>query len=174
MKILLAALAAIASVFTGCSSASYSKTVEQLDLQRFMGTWYVIAGRFTFLEKGAHNAVEIYRWNEAKQQIDIEFTFNKDSLAGPVKEIPQTATIFNQQTNAHWKVSPFWPLRFDYLVVAVDADYQWTAIGVPSQNYLWIMARTAQLADPELKNILTKLTELGYRTDELVYVKHDS
>lgn len=172
MKTILLALATLSSVLTGCSSATYNKTVEQLDLQRFMGTWYVIAGRFTFLEKGAHNAVEIYTWNEEEQRIDIEFSFNKDSLNGPVKEIPQTATIFNQQTKAHWKVSPFWPLRFDYLVVAVDPEYQWTAIGVPSQNYLWIMARSAVIAEAELEKIISKLSELGYRTDDLVFVKH--
>ena len=32
------------------------KTVEKVDLERFMGDWYVIANIPTFLEKGAHNA----------------------------------------------------------------------------------------------------------------------
>ena len=34
------------------------KPVEYVDLDRFMGDWYVIANIPTFLEKGAHNAVE--------------------------------------------------------------------------------------------------------------------
>ena len=33
-------------------------TVAQMDLQRFMGDWYVIANIPTFIERGAHNAVE--------------------------------------------------------------------------------------------------------------------
>jgi apolipoprotein D and lipocalin family protein len=32
-----------------------------VDLERFMGDWYVIANIPTFIEKGAHNAVEGYQ-----------------------------------------------------------------------------------------------------------------
>ncbi len=161
------------AICCGCTGNSYQKTVEHVAIDRFMGTWYVITGRFTFLESGAHNAVEIYSWNEAKQRIDIDFRFNKDSLSGKEKKIPQTARIVDSQTNAHWKVSPFWPLSFDYLVIALDADYQWTAIGVPSQKYLWIMARTPSLTEEVLSNILQQLSANGYRTDSLVVVPHN-
>ena len=33
------------------------KTVDYVDLERFMGDWYVIANIPTFIEKGAVNAV---------------------------------------------------------------------------------------------------------------------
>jgi apolipoprotein D and lipocalin family protein len=35
-------------------------TVNYVDIERFMGPWYVIASIPTVLEKGAHNAVETY------------------------------------------------------------------------------------------------------------------
>jgi lipocalin len=37
------------------------KPVEKVDLQRFMGPWYVIASIPSALEKKAYNAVETYR-----------------------------------------------------------------------------------------------------------------
>ena len=40
------------------------KTVAHVDLPRFMGDWYVIANIPTFIEKGAHNAMESYRLDE--------------------------------------------------------------------------------------------------------------
>ena len=40
------------------------ETVDYVDLERFMGDWYVIASIPTFIEKGAHNAVESYRLAE--------------------------------------------------------------------------------------------------------------
>ena len=40
------------------------QTVSYVDLDRFMGDWYVIANIPTFLEKGAHNAVERYDLND--------------------------------------------------------------------------------------------------------------
>jgi apolipoprotein D and lipocalin family protein len=67
----------------GCSSVDYNQTITKLDKDRFMKKWYVIAGRFTFLEKGAHNAVEIYSWNAKEDRIDIDFYFNKNSFDGP-------------------------------------------------------------------------------------------
>ena len=38
-------------------------TVAKVDLKRFMGDWYVIANIPTFIEKGAHNAIESYAMN---------------------------------------------------------------------------------------------------------------
>jgi len=33
----------------GCSSVDYTHTVNSVDLNRFMGDWYVVAGRTTFV-----------------------------------------------------------------------------------------------------------------------------
>ncbi len=146
------------------------ETVANVNLDRFMGKWYVIAGRFTFVEKGAHNAIEIYTYNQKKQRIDIAFTFRKDSFNGKLKSLPQKAWIINKKTNAHWKVRPFWPLKFDYLVLALDPNYQWVAIGVPSQKYLWIMARTPHFS--EVDQVLSQLVTKGYDISRLVEVPH--
>ena len=56
---ILAPLAALLA--QACSQPPAIATVEQLDLERFMGDWYVIASIPTFIERGAHNAVETYR-----------------------------------------------------------------------------------------------------------------
>ena len=149
----------------GCSSMSYNKTVAHVDRDRFMGKWYVIAARATFLEKGAHNSVEIYKWNEKDQRIDIDFTFRKDGFDGKLKSIPQKAWIINKETNAQWKVQPFWPLKFDYLVVDMDPDYQWVVIGVPNQNYAWIMARDWKMADAQYDLIIKSLQDKQYQVE---------
>ncbi len=155
----------------GCSTTGNNvKTVEKVEIDKFMGDWYVLAGRFTFLEKEVHNGLERYTWNQDKKQIDVDFTYNKGSLTGPKKSIPQKAWIYNQVTNAHWKVSPMWPLKFDYLIVAMDTNYRWTAIGVPDQKYLWIMARDWKNPEPIIKEALSKLNENGYNTKDLVHV----
>jgi apolipoprotein D and lipocalin family protein len=161
-----------------CGCASLSKddlrkmTVPQVDIPRFMGNWYVLAGRFTFLEKEVHNALEVYTWNEEKRRVDIAFDYNRGSLTGPVKKIPQKGWIYNTDTNAHWKVSPVWPIKADYLVVALAEDYSWTAIGVPSQKYLWIMARSFEKPEATVAAAVEALKKAGYRHDGLVLVPH--
>lgn len=157
----------------GCTTTEESlKTVESVDLQRFMGDWYVLAGRFTFLEKDVNNALERYSWNPEEDRIDVDFTYNKGSLTGSKIALPQKAWVFNKTTKAHWKVSPFWPLKFDYLIVALDEHYAWTAIGVPDQKYLWIMARDWKNPQPTIDAAVKRLKEFGYNTNNMVTVPH--
>ncbi len=47
------------------------KTAEKAEINKFMGEWYVLAGRFTFLEKDVHNGLETYSWNQEKERIDV-------------------------------------------------------------------------------------------------------
>ncbi len=148
------------------------KTVKKVDIKKFMGPWYVLAGRFTFLEKDVHNGVERYNWNEEKNCIEVDFTFNQGSFSGPKRSIPQTAWIFNQSTKAHWKVSPLWPFKFNYLIIALEKNYSWTAIGVPDQKYLWIMARDWKNPETTVEEAMKRLNEIGYDTKNLVRVPH--
>ena len=160
-------------LFLGCTSTgTYMKTVDKVDIQKFMGDWYVLAGRFTPLEKNVHNALESYTWNVEKNRIDIGFTYNKGDFDGKLKSIPQKGWIEDQISKAHWKVSPLWPFKFDYLIVDLAEDYSWTAIGVPSQNYLWIMARDWQDQDSIVAEAVKRLNAKGYKTTDLILVPH--
>lgn len=158
------------SLMMGCATVPNTQTVTSVDISRFMGKWYVITGRTSFLEKGAHNSVEIYTWNAEEKRIDIDFSFREDSFSGKVKKLPQKGWIENEQTNAHWKIQPFWPLKFNYYIVGLDENYQWTAIGVPDQKYLWIMARTPQISDELRQLILERLKKANYDTANLIEV----
>ncbi len=144
----------------------YRKTVDQVELPKFMGEWYVWAGRTTFFENGAHNGVDKYTWNEKENRIDVVYTFRKDGFEGKLKKITQKAWVENKSTNAHWKVQPFWPLKFDYLVLALDPNYQWVAIGVSNGAYLWIMGRRPQASDSELAEIILQVKNLDYPVQE--------
>jgi apolipoprotein D and lipocalin family protein len=161
-------------LLTMFNAFAYNKTVDFVDMERFMGDWYVVAGRFTMFEKNMFNAVETYKWNAKEQRIDIGFTYNQGSFTGPVRSIPQKGWIHNSETNAHWKVSPFWPLRLDYLIIGLAADYEWTVIGVPNEKYVWIMSRNPQLPKETIKTIIDELDGNGYNTRRIIYVEHDT
>lgn len=173
MKILSQSLTALlGGLVLGCSSHTYDKTVQKVDRDRFMGSWYVQAGRFTVFEKDAYNSVEVYTWNEKEKRIDIDFHFNQGKLDGPRKDIPQKAWIENEETNAHWKVQPIWPLRFNYLIIALDPNYEWTAIGVPDEKYLWVMSRDPHISRSKVDTILKELDGQGYSVKDIQYVEH--
>jgi len=54
------------------------KTVEYVDIDKFMGDWYVIANIPTFIEKEASNAIESYKLDK-EGNIATTFTFFKNS-----------------------------------------------------------------------------------------------
>jgi apolipoprotein D and lipocalin family protein len=142
-------------------------TVSKVEISRFMGQWYVIANIPTFLEKNAFNATEKYTWNQDAQRIDIDFRFNKNSFDGPEKKIPQKAFIYNTQTNAEWRVQPFWPLKFAYLIVGLADDYSDTIIGVPDRGHVWIMARTPKISETRYNELVEKVKSFGYDITQL-------
>ncbi|MFG1492599.1 lipocalin family protein [Halobacteriovorax sp. ZH4_bin.1] len=158
----------------GCSSTTYEKTVDYVDIDRFMGDWYVLAARGTFLEDGQHNSIETYTWNEEENRIDVNFVFNKDAFDGEKEVLKQKAWIEDSKTNAHWKIQLFWPLKFDYLVIALDPKYEWVAIGVPNEKYLWIMSRkySKDYASKIVARAIRELDSLGYSTRDLVLIPH--
>ena len=164
----------VLSVALNACAHAYDRTVAHVDRDRFMGSWYVMAGRFTFLEKDVFNSVEKYTWNEAEQRIDIDFSYRKGSLTGELKKYPQKGFIQNHETNATWKVSPFWPLKFTYLIIALDPDYEWTAIGVPNQHYLWIMAKSPMISKTKIREAIETVRSLNYSVEDIVYVEHEA
>ncbi|MDC0089692.1 lipocalin family protein [Porticoccaceae bacterium] len=172
MKIFRLVAAAITiTLLTACSSQPPMATVDKVDLQRFMGDWYVIANIPTFLEQGAHNPVESYALN-ADGTIATTFTFNADSFEGEKKIYHPKGFIRNTESNAEWGMQFIWPIKADYRIVYLDDDYQYTVIGRNSRDYVWIMARNAQIPDQIYGELRDFVIDLGYDPELLQKAPH--
>jgi len=160
-------LAMLASVFllAGCQSIQPIFTVSDVDLERFMGDWYVIANIPTWLEQGAHNAVESYRL-DADGNVATEFRFRADAFDGPEKVYRPTGYV-QDASNALWDMQFVWPLRAEYRIVYVDPDYQRTIIGRSARDYVWLMARSPQLHPTEFAELERIVAEVGYDPAQL-------
>jgi apolipoprotein D and lipocalin family protein len=147
---------------TGCASRPPTMpTVDRVDLDRFMGDWYVIANIPTAIEKGAHNAVESYRLDD-DGTIATTFTFRDGSFDGPEKAYHPRGFVRDQESNAVWGMQFVWPIKAEYLVIYLDEDYSKTVIGRSKRDYVWIMAREPRMAEDEYREILDYLSGLGY------------
>ena len=147
--------------------------VDYVDLERFMGDWYVIATIPTFLEKDAFNPVETYQLS-SDGSIATTFTFNKGGLNGPEKIYRPRGFIEDKRTNAIWGMQFIWPIRADYRIVYLDDDYQQTIIGRNNRDYVWIMARTPTISQEDYSNLVTLVGALGYDLDALRKSNHSS
>ena len=112
----------------GCANTPPIDTVEQIDLERFMGDWYVIAHIPTFIEKQAYNAIESYQLNE-DGTIATTFTFNKGAFDGKPKKYQPKGFVRDTGSNAVWGMQFIWPIKAEYRVVHLDPDYSQTIIG---------------------------------------------
>jgi len=112
----------------GCTSHPPMPTVDYVNLNRFMGDWYVIANIPTFIETEAHNAIESYRLN-ADGTVATTFTFNDGSFTGEQKVYRPRGFILDTTTNATWGMRFIWPIKADYRVVYLDENYNQTIIG---------------------------------------------
>jgi apolipoprotein D and lipocalin family protein len=150
------------SLLTACAAKEAEmRTVDYVDLERFMGDWYVIANIPTFLEKGAHNAVENYELND-DGTIATTFTFRADSFDGKPKKFTPKGFVTNTETNATWGMRFIWPIKADYRIVYVDDDYSMTIIGRQKRDFVWIMARQPEISDSDYDRLLGIVESLGY------------
>ena len=152
----------IAAVFLiGCSSHEPLKTVEYVDLDRFMGDWYVIANIPTAIEKDAFNAVETYRMDE-DGSIDTTFTFRKGGFDGKKKQYHPRGFVRDKQSNAEWGMQFIWPIKADYRIIYVDDDYQLTVIGRTKRDYVWVMARDWSIPEHSFDAMMEIIANAGY------------
>ena len=167
-KLILATLAAL--LLAGCAADRPDmKTVDQVDIDRFMGPWYVIANIPMFLEKEAYNAVETYTRNE-DGTIATNFTFRKGAFDGKDKEYNLKGFIRDDPSNARWGMQFVWPIKADYRIVYLDDDYKTTIIGRQKRDYVWIMARTPAISDLEYDQLVAYVDSIGYDTSKLTRV----
>ncbi|HSG96745.1 MAG TPA: lipocalin family protein [Woeseiaceae bacterium] len=161
--LLLGCLLALA----GCAAKGPEmKTVSYVDLERFMGDWYVIANIPTFLEKGAHNAVENYALDD-DGTINTTFTFRADSFDGKEKRYNPRGFVLDTETNALWGMRFVWPIKGDYRIVYLDDDYSRTVIARQKRDFVWIMAREPRIPEDEYDKIVEFVESIGYDVSKL-------
>ena len=160
-------LICIMFLFTACSSKNPPlQTVEKVDLERYLGTWYEIARYEHFFEKDCKNVTANYSMmNEDTIKVinrctKIQTNEKKEALG---------RAYATDNTNSKLKVSFFRPFYGDYWVLMLDENYKYAVVGTPSREYLWILARTSKLDEKIKKDILKKLPSLGFDTSKLIW-----
>jgi apolipoprotein D and lipocalin family protein len=144
-----------------CGSPPPIRIATAVDLERFMGDWYVIANIPTWIERDAHNAVESYRLAQ-DGTVATTFSFRRGSFEGELKTYHPTGYILDRKSNAVWGMQFLWPIQADYRIVFVDESYSQTVIGRTARDYVWLMARTPEISDSDYQRFVTLIAQEGY------------
>jgi apolipoprotein D and lipocalin family protein len=145
-------------------------TVKELDLNRYLGTWYEIARFPHSFEKNLVGVTATYSLKEDGMIKVLNEGF-KNTLDGERSKAIGKAKIPNKLEPGKLKVSFFWIFYADYYVLELDAEnYQYVMIGSSSDKYFWILSRTPQM-DPQIYNmLLDKACKRGYNLKKLYKV----
>jgi len=166
-------IALVALLLAACRADEHPPLAlaKDVDLARFMGDWYVIANIPTFIEKGAHDAIESYRLAE-DGTIETTFTFRDGGFDGKPKRYTPRGFVREGTGNAVWGMQFVWPVKADYRIAYLDAEYTQTVIGREARDYVWIMARQPAMTDADYERLLGFAASQGYDVDRIRKVPH--
>lgn len=134
-------------------------SVENIDLQRYAGTWYEQASFPMYFQRNcARNTTANYR---LLPEGEIEVinrcektngeTLQAEGLAKPSGNGPAELKV--RFAPSFLSFLPF--VWADYWVIALDTDYRWAVVGTPNREYLWILTRDKEIS----KDLLGQLSE---------------
>ncbi|KJF44212.1 lipocalin [Draconibacterium sediminis] len=148
-----------------------NSVVKELDLEKYLGTWYEIARYDHRFERGMVGVTANYSLR-SDGKIKVVNSGYQNTLDGEYSEAIGKAKIPDPENEpAKLKVSFFWIFYGDYYVLELDEDYQWAVIGSSSDKYLWILNRTPQMAPAVYNDLLKRIADRGYDTSALIKVK---
>ncbi len=165
--------AGIAFAFHSCGSTIPKKAtaISNFDKAKYLGKWYEIARLDHKWEKNLNNVTAEYSLND-------DGTIKVDNKGYNVKKAKWEESIgkakfVGEDTVGMLKVSFFGPFYSGYNVVAIDTEYKYVLVVGESLKYMWILSRETSIPESVKTDFLMKAREIGYKTSELVWVKHD-
>jgi len=167
MKILLAVLTAL--LFSTHAHALVA--VPYVDTYRFLGTWYEVAKYpNNFQTNCVASKVTYTLWEEGVIRINnlcleqdgkIVQSIGKAYIEDPASNAQLKVQFFFKMINLDWLQGSVW-------VVALDENYQYVVISDPTQNLLWILARTPTLDEQTYQRILNQLEGQGFDLNRII------
>lgn len=167
-------LVAILAVFvTACTGAPEGvKVVSGFELDRYLGTWYEIARLDHPFERGLSNITANYSLRDDGGVKVINRGYNVEKQEWD--EADGKAYFVGDEDIGQLKVSFFGPFYGGYNVIELDKEgYEYSMVAGPDRSYLWILSRTPTMNPDVLQGLIAKARELGFATDELIFVEHD-
>lgn len=160
------AIVAVSAPLARCAENSPMQPVTHVDLQRYMGDWYVIASIPSFFERHAYNAVESYALLP-DGRIQTTFRYRDGAFDAPLKTMHPIGIVQPGTGQGVWGMQFVWPIRAEYVVTYLDSDYRTVIVGRSKRDYVWIMARTPSLSAGDYEQLVQRVAALGYDTSKL-------
>ncbi|MFV3405325.1 MULTISPECIES: lipocalin family protein [Pseudomonas] len=167
----------------GCSSSSTehlpAPTTQQVDLQRYQGTWYELARLPMFFQRNCVQSEAHYALRE-DGRIDVTNRCKEqDGQSNQAQGIAEPQVP--GRTDKLWVRFDNWFSRLapgltkgEYWVLYVDPDYRVALVGHPNREYLWMLSRTPSVSQQTRDQLLEIARKQGYPTEQLIWRHADT
>ncbi|MBU0509276.1 lipocalin family protein [bacterium] len=150
------------------------EAVSEMDLHRYLGTWYEIArlpNRFQ-----SQCAGDVTATYSLFDDGDIRIVNRCRTENGQMDEAEgraKQARADGPNTKLKVRFAPaflsFLPFVWgDYWIIELAPDYSYAAVGEPTRKFLWILARTPAMDETTLQKILDQVKGKGYDLTGLI------
>jgi apolipoprotein D and lipocalin family protein len=172
------ALAALALALAACATQLPEiweeeeplEAVGYVDLDRYMGRWYLLANIPYFAERG--NLAPYVEYSRRPDGlIDDKYTALEQFGAPPFTK-DGMIEVTNPMTQAEGRITFLPPLWQDYAVLFVDEQYRYSIIGHPSRDYIWFFAREPRLPDDMYHAMLAVARANGFDPSRILRIPH--
>lgn len=166
-------LSLTAIVINSCSSIPNGiEAVDNMDLNRYTGTWHEIARMDSRFEKNLINVTATYTLRD-DGMIEVK-NRGYDTIKNEWSDIVGKAKLANDEKNSMLKVSFFGPFYSGYNVIALDQEnYTYALVCGSDKDYLWVLARDSKFSFSKTKELIAQAKALGFDTDKLVMVPQE-
>lgn len=144
----------------------FPKTVENLDLDSYLGRWYEVASTKPFFQRDCTCVTADYSLKE-DGKVGVVNSCREKSPEGRLNQFVATADTTDEP--GKFSVSAFnIPQLFsNYWVVDLAEDYRYAVVSTATRNPIWILSRTPEIAADDLQGIKERLKENGFKLDSL-------
>lgn len=153
---------------TANTNAAVAEKPEPIDLQRYMGRWYVIANIPYFPERGKVATYDEYILRK-DGNIDNIYGFKK-AFDKKEKRWNAIAKVQPDTGNRQWKIRFFGLLNAELEILEVAPDYSWALIGHPKKEMGWLFARNAVMSDEQYVELIKKFENYDYQPSSFLRI----
>lgn len=172
LALTLALLAPLGAAAQTATPSAPLKTIERLDVARYMGTWYEIAKYPNrFQRQCVADTQALYR-PRGDGQLDVVNRCRQANgeMTEAVGRARQVGAADSPQLEVRF--APAWlswlPMVWgNYWVIDLDPAYQLVAVSEPSREYLWVLSRTPTVDAAAYQALLGRLQAQGFELSKL-------
>ncbi len=166
--------AALVALVVLAGPAQALEPVRGFEVERYLGTWHQIATIPAWFQRQcAYGAGALYTPAEKPGRVGVLNSCRTeagelDRVYGEARFIGATDVGALEVTFLRLFGAYRWFAAGEYLILALDPDYRWSAVGHPSLDFAWILARDTSLSPETLATIEAAYASAGYDTCRLI------